>query len=223
MFWALPMLLSTILWACTMHRRQNIHGDQSTMRAPMLPLLKKRSARMVTLYYLFRVASSWLLVVWLVTLLHQRGMSTEKAGLLLSLTTACQIPCALISGLAIRWLGSIRRLMTIATLLAVAACWGLLVAPEGYWLVSAIALGAGLGSIFSVGMTLIATTEPGESGTIALSGLAQGIGFTGGGLLAWAAGAGMATANPCISLALLYTIFALSGLYFGLRCGKEGV
>ena len=190
------------------------------MRAPMLPLLKKRSARMVTLYYLFRVASSWLLVVWLVTLLHQRGMSTEKAGLLLSLTTACQIPCALISGLAIRWLGSIRRLMTIATLLAVAACWGLLVAPEGYWLVSAIALGAGLGSIFSVGMTLIATTEPGESGTIALSGLAQGIGFTGGGLLAWAAGAGMATANPGLTLALLYSIFALSGLYFGLRCGK---
>ncbi len=219
MFWALPMLLATILWAFTMHRRQNIHAGHPTM----LPLLRKRSARMVTLYYLFRVASSWLLVVWLVTLLHQRGMSTEKAGLLLSLTTACQIPCALISGLAIRWLGSIRRLMTIATLLAVAACWGLLVAPEGYWLVSSIALGAGLGSIFSVGMTLIATTEPSESGTIALSGLAQGIGFTGGGLLAWAAGAGMATANPCLSLALLYTIFALSGLYFGLRCGKEGV
>lgn len=221
MFWALPMLLATILWAFTMHRRQNIHGGQSTIRAPMLPLLKKRSARMVTLYYLFRVASSWLLVVWLVTLLHQRGMSTEKAGLLLSLTTACQIPCALISGIAIRWLGSIRRLMVIATLLAVAACWGLLVAPEGYWLVSAIALGAGLGSIFSVGMTLIATTEPGESGTIALSGLAQGIGFTGGGLLAWAAGAGMGTANPGLTLALLYSIFALSGLYFGLRCGKS--
>lgn len=223
MFWALPMLLATILWAFTMHRRQNIHGGQSTMRAPMLPLLKKRSARMVTLYYLFRVASSWLLVVWLVTLLHQRGMSTEKAGLLLSLTTACQIPCALISGIIIRWLGSIRRLMTIATLLAVAACWGLLVAPEGYWLVSSIALGAGLGSIFSVGMTLIATTEPGESGTIALSGLAQGIGFTGGGLLAWAAGAGMGTGNPCLALTLLYTLFALCGLYFGLRCGKEGV
>ena len=221
MFWALPMLLATILWAFTIHRRQNIHDRQPTMRAPMLPLLKKRSARMVTLYYLFRVASSWLLVVWLVTLLHQRGMSTEKAGLLLSLTTACQIPCALISGLAIRWLGSIRRLMTIATLLAVAACWGLLVAPEGYWLVSAIALGAGLGSIFSVGMTLIATTEPDESGTIALSGLAQGIGFTGGGLLAWAAGAGMGTANPGLTLALLYSIFALSGLYFGLRCGKS--
>ena len=221
MFWALPMLLATILWAFTMHRSQNIQGGQSTMRAPMLPLLRKRSARMVTLYYLFRVASSWLLVVWLVTLLHQRGMSTEKAGLLLSLTTACQIPCALISGLAIRWLGRIRRLMVIATLLAVAACWGLLVAPEGYWLVSAIALGAGLGSIFSVGMTLIATTEPGESGTIALSGLAQGIGFTGGGLLAWAAGAGMGTANPGLTLALLYSIFALSGLYFGLRCGKS--
>ena len=221
MFWALPMLLATILWAFTMHRRQNIHAGHPTMRAPMLPLLRKRSARMVTLYYLFRVASSWLLVVWLVTLLHQRGMNTEKAGLVLSLTTACQIPCALISGIVIRWLGSINRLMTIATLLAVAACWGLLVAPEGYWLVSSIALGAGLGSIFSVGMTLIATTEPSESGTIALSGLAQGIGFTAGGLLAWVAGSGMNSANPALTLSILYTLFALSGLYFGLRCGKE--
>ena len=220
MFWALPMLLATLLWTFTMHRRQNLHNGQHAMRAPMLPLLKKRSARMVTLYYLFRVASSWLLVVWLVTLLHQRGMHTEKAGLVLALATACQIPSALMSGLVIRWLGDIRRLMVIATLLAVAACWGLLIAPSGFWFISAIALGVGLGSIFSVGMTLIASTEPDEAGTIALSGLAQGVGFTGGGLLAWAAGAGMNTAHPALTLTLLYTLFAISGLYFGLRCGK---
>ena len=219
-FWAIPMLLATILWALMMHRRQNIHGGQPTMRAPMLPLLRKRSARMVTLYYLFRVASSWLLVVWLVTLLHQRGMSTEKAGLVLALATACQIPSALLAGVIIRWLGGVQILMTIATLLAVVACWGLLIAPPGFWLVSAMALGVGLGSIFSVGMTLIATTEPDEAGTIALSGLAQGIGFTGGGLLAWAAGAGMGTGSPCLALTLLYTLFALSGLFFGLRCGQ---
>ena len=191
------------------------------MRAPLLPLLKKRNARMVTLYYLFRVASSWLLIVWLATLLHLRGMDTIKAGLVLSLATACQIPSALLSGIVIRWLGGIRLLMTLATLLAVAACWGLLVAPAGLWLISAIALGVGLGSIFSVGMTLIASAEPDEAGTIALSGLAQGIGFTAGGLLAWAAGAGMGTGNPCFALTLLYTLFALCGLYFGLRCGKD--
>ena len=221
LFWALPMLLATTLWAFTMHHRRKSNGGQPTMRAAMLPLLKQRNARMVTLYYLFRVASSWLLVVWLVTLLHQRGMTTEKSGLVLSLATACQIPSALISGLMIRWLGGIRRLMTMATLLAMAACWGLLVAPAGFWLISSIGLGVGLGSIFSVGMTLIASSEPSEAGTIALSGLAQGIGFTGGGLLAWAAGAGMSTGNPALTLTLLYTFFSLSGLYFGLRCSKQ--
>ena len=221
MFWALPMLLASILWALMMHRQQNLHTRQPAMRAPMLPLLKKRNARMVTLYYLFRVASSWLLIVWLATLLHMRGMDTIKAGLVLSLATACQIPSALLSGIVIRWLGGIRLLMTLATLLAVAACWGLLVAPPGFWLISSITLGVGLGSIFSVGMTLIASTEPDEAGTIALSGLAQGIGFTAGGLLAWAAGAGMGTGNPCLALTLLYTLFALCGLYFGLRCGKD--
>ena len=97
---------------------------------------------------------------------------------------------------------------------------GLLVAPAGFWLVSAMALGVGLGSIFSVGMTLIAATEPDETGTIVLSGLAQGIGFTGGGLLAWAAGAGMNSVHPALAITLLYTLFALSGLFFGLRCGR---
>lgn len=220
LFWALPMLLATLLWAHMMHHRPDIHSGQAATRRPMWPLLKQRNACMVTLYYLFRVASSWLLIVWLATLLHLRGMDTVKAGLVLSLATACQIPSALLAGLAIRWLGGIRRLMTIATLLAVAACWGLLVAPAGFWLISAMALGVGLGSIFSVGMTLIAATEPDESGTIALSGLAQGIGFTGGGLLAWAAGAGMNTSHPALALTLLYTVFALSGLYFGLRCDR---
>lgn len=223
LFWALPMLLAALLWAHMMHYRPAIHSGQSVTRRPMWTLLKQRNAQMVTFYYLFRVASSWLLIVWLTTLLHLRGMDTVKAGLVLSLATACQIPSALLAGLAIRWLGGIRRLMTIATLLAVAACWGLLVAPAGFWLVSAMALGVGLGCIFSVGMTLIAATEPDESGTIALSGLAQGIGFTGGGLLAWAAGAAMNTSHPALALTLLYTLFALSGLFFGLRCGKKGV
>ena len=220
LFWALPMLLSTLLWALMTRSGHQAPARSEAMRVPMLPLLRRANARMVIFYYLFRVASSWLLIVWLATLLHLRGMDTIKAGLILSLTTACQIPSALLSGVIIRWLGGLRLLMSLATLLTVAACWGLLVASSGFCIVSAMALGVGLGCIFSVGMTLIASTEPDEGSTIALSGLAQGIGFTGGGLLAWLAGAGMKTPQPTLTLSILYTLFALSGLYFGLRCGR---
>ena len=220
MFWALPMLLSTLLWALMNQSLRPSPAQSEAMRVPMLPMLRRQNARMVILYYLFRVASSWLLIVWLATLLHLRGMDTIKAGLVLSLTTACQIPSALLTGIIIRRLGGLRLLMTLATLLAVASCWGLLVAPAGFWLLSALTLGVGFGCIFSIGMTLIASAEPDEAGTIALSGLAQGIGFTGGGLLAWIAGVGMNTPNPTLTLSILYTLFALSGLYFGLRCGR---
>ena len=110
--------------------------------------------------------------------------------------------------------------MAIATLAAIAACWGLLTAPLSLWVLFAILLGFGMGSIFAIGMTLIATTEPDEAGTIALSGLAQGVGFIGGGLLAWAAGLSLRLPMPDLCLASLYTLLALSGLYFGLRCVK---
>ncbi len=218
LFWAIPLLVATAAWSELMLHRRNQHTRQPAMRVSMRPLLQQRKARMVILYYLFRVASSWLLIVWLSALLRRRGMPPVESGLVLSLATACQIPSSLLSGIFSNWLGSMKRLMVVASLLAIVACWGLLMAPLHWWLVFAILLGVGLGSIFTVGMTLIAETEPDESGTIALSGLAQGIGFIGGGLLAWVAGLSLRLPHPDIWVAGLYSLFTLTGLVFGLRC-----
>ena len=145
-------------------------------------------------------------------------MHPDAAGFVPGLATICQIPFALAAGVLTRWLGGMGRLMFIATLAAIAACWGLLVAPLDLWILFAMLLGFGMGSIFALGMTLIATTEPDEAGTIALSGLAQGVGFIGGGLLAWAAGLRRRPPMPDLGLATLYTLLSLCGLYFGLRC-----
>lgn len=221
LFWGLPLLVACALWSELVLRSRNIHTQQHTLNAPILPLLRKHSAIMVTLYYLFRVASAWLLIVWLSALLRRRGLAADEAGFVLALATICQIPFALAAGMLTRKLGSMGRLMTIATLAAVVACWGLLTAPLSLWGLFAPLLGFGMGSIFAIGMTLIATTEPDEAGTIALSGLAQGVGFIGGGLLAWAAGMSLRLPMPDLCLASLYTLLALCGLYFGLRCTKK--
>lgn len=221
LFWGLPLLVAAALWGELVLRSKNIHTQQRTLKARMLPLLQKRPAVMVTLYYLFRVASAWLLIVWLTTILRHRGMPPVEAGMVPAVATICQIPFALFTELLSRRLGGIRRLMTVATLAAVAACWGLLLAPLTLWPLFAILLGFGMGCIFSIGMMLIATTEPDEAGTIALSGLAQGVGFIGGGLLAWAAGMSLLLPMPDLWLAILYTALALSGLFFGLRCGNQ--
>lgn len=223
LFWGLPLLLATLLWGELVLHKQLRQSTQHTVKAPMLPLLRKRSSRMVTLYYLFRVASAWLLIVWLTTLLRQRGLHPDKAGFVLALATASQIPFAMVAGILCRLLGGTARLMVAGTLAGVAACWGLLVAPLSLWVFFAILLGFGMGSIFAIGMTLITTTEADEAGTIALSGLAQGVGFIGGGLLAWAAGMSLRLPLPDIWLSSLYTLLALCGLGFGLQCTRKPV
>lgn len=221
LFWGLPLLVAAALWSGLVLHSRNPHTQQHTLKAPILPLLRKRASIMVSLYYLFRVASAWLLIVWLAALLRRRGLAADEAGFVLALATICQIPFALAAGVLTRWLGGMDRLMTLATLAAIAACWGLLEAPLTLWVLFAPLLGFGMGSIFALGMTLIATTEPDEAGTIALSGLAQGTGFIGGGLLAWAAGLSLSLPHPDLWLATLYTLLALCGLHFGLQCTRK--
>lgn len=221
LFWGLPLLIATVLWAELVLRVRPTHLKQSTLKTPMLPLLKQQKARMVTLFYLFRVAGAWLLIVWLSALLRDRGMPLVEAGLVLSVATAFQIPAALLSGIFSRWLGGLNRLMTIAILCSVAACWGLLEAPLQVWLFFAIMLGTGLGCIFSVGMTLIVESEADEAGTVALSGLAQGIGFTCGGILSWIGGLSMQCQHRDLWLGCIYSLFAIAGLICGLRALKK--
>lgn len=221
LFWGIPLLLAAGLWSIHILKHKSSGGKSNTLRAPIRPLLRQRNARMITLYYLFRVASAWLLIVWLATLLRRRGLPAYEAGLALSLVTACQIPSALLACTLSHWLGGIHRLVALATLLAVAACWGLLVAPLPLWPWAAMALGTGLGCIFSVGMSLIAGSQQDEGSTIALSGMAQGVGFIGGGLLAWGAGLCVKLPNPDLWMAATYSTLALLGLYFGLQCTEK--
>ena len=221
LFWGLPLLIATMLWAELVYRVRPSTMQQHTLKTPMLPLLKQHKARMVTLFYLFRVAGAWLLIVWLSTLLRDRGMPLVEAGLVLSVATAFQIPAALLSDIFSRWAGGMDKLIIFAVLASIAACWGLLEAPLHFWLVFAIMLGAGLGCIFSIGMTLIVESEPDEAGTVALSGMAQGIGFTCGGLLAWVAGMCMQWPHRDLWMGSIYTLLALSGLVCGLQALRK--
>lgn len=223
LFWALPLLVATGLWAELIHRPHPTNIRHSTLKAHIRPLLRQKKAWMVSLFYLFRVAGSWLLIVWLATLLRRRGLPLVEAGLVLALATACEIPSALLSDTFSRWLGSRTRLMNIAIPLSVASCWGLLAAPLGWWPLFSILFGLGIGAIFTIGMTLIVSSSADEAATVALSGMAQGTGFIAGGLLAWVASFCMKWPHPDIWIAVIYSLFAFAGLYFGNECGRPGL
>lgn len=223
LFWALPLLVAGLLWTEFIIYTPGQRAEQHTVHSPITPLLRQPKARAVSLFYLFRVAGAWLLIVWLATLMRRRGLPLVEAGLVLSLSTAFQIPAALLSSHVADRLGGRKGLLIAAIAVSVGGCWGLLLGPLSWWPAFSMVLGVGLGSIFSLGMTLIVENSADEGTTVALSGLAQGAGFIGGGLLAWAASPVMQFSRPDLWVAGIYTVFALCGLYYGLRCNRPGV
>ncbi len=223
LFWAIPLIVAMLLWVELITFSPAQKQAQHTVRAPISRLLRQPRAWAVSFFYLFRVAGAWLLIVWLATLMRRRGLPMVEAGLVLAISTTFQIPAALLCSHMTKWLGGRGGLMIAAILLSVACCWGLLLAPLHLWPLFACLLGLGLGSVFALGMTLIVECSADEATTVALSGMAQGLGFIGGGLLAWVASPVMQTSRPDLWMAGIYSLFALSGLIFGLRCNYGNI
>lgn len=217
LFWALPLALAALLWAELMHRSHPYNQRERPLRASILPLLKQSKAWWVSAFYLFRVAGAWAMIAWLATLLHRRGLSLEEAGLALGLATACEIPSTLLSDHFTQWLGSRTRLMLIAIPLSIIAVYGLLLGPLNWWPLFAVIFGLSIGAVFALGMTLIVENSADAAATVALSGMAQGIGFIIGGLLAWSTSAVEDSTHPQTWMTCVYTLFALGGLI----CGKQ--
>lgn len=217
LFWAWPLLLALLLWVELIHRAHPFNLNQTTLHAPIRPLLHQKKAWWVSIFYLFRVAGAWTLIVWLATLMHMRGLSLEESGMALGLATVCEIPATLLSDHFTQWLGSRTRLMYVAIPLSIVSAFGLLVGPLHWWPIFSVIFGVCIGFIFTLGMTLIVENSEDSATTVALSGMAQGMGFIAGGLLAWGASAVMDLPHPHIWMACMYTIFALGGLLSGLR------
>lgn len=223
LFWGLPLLLSTLLWMELIHRNHRLNITHTTLNAPIAPLLRQPKAWSVSLFYLFRVAGAWLIIVWLSTLMRQRGLTLTEAGLVLALATASEIPASLLSEHFSHWLGGRVRLMYIAIPLSVVACVGLLMGPLSWWPLFSIVFGVCIGSVFTLGMTLIVVNAADEAATVALSGMAQGMGFVLGGVLAWAASGMMQLPDPHLRMSGAYALFALFGLIFGIYSSRPGL
>lgn len=216
LFWACPLALAVLLWIELAHRAHPFNLKEQPLHSSLIPLLKQKKAWWVSAFYLFRVSGAWVIIVWLATLMHSRGLSLVEAGLALGLATACEIPSTLLSDHFSQWLGGKSRLMYIAIPLSIISVFGLLLGPLHWWPLFSIIFGLCIGSIFALGMTLIVENSADPSATVALSGMAQGLGFIIGGLLAWAASAVMDLPHPQLWMACVYSLFALGGLVCGM-------
>ena len=217
LFWVCPLALAVLLWVELSHRSHPFNLNEQPLHASMRPLLRQSKAWWVSSFYLFRVAGSWALIAWLATLMHRRGLSVVEAGYVLGLATACEIPGTLLSDHFTRWLGSGTRLLLLALPLSIVAVFGLLLGPLNWWPLFSVLFGLCIGAVFAMGMTFIVDNSADSAATVALSGMAQGLGFILGGLLAWGSSVVMDSNCPQLWMACAYSLFALGGLLCGWR------
>lgn len=171
--WALPGLLTFVLWAAVGRRR----GEGVRHIARPRSLWRDRLAWQVTLFMGLQSALAYLVFGWLAPILRDRGLSPQAAGYLLSLSILGQAVTSLIApGLAARGRDQ-RGVAVFFSALAVASLLACLFAPTGGLWLAASVLGLSQGGLFGVALMLIVLRARDALVAAQLSAMAQGVGY----------------------------------------------
>lgn len=143
---------------------------------------RSRTAWMIGIVFAVSTFSVYACVAWLPEILMDiAGLTTTQAGAYLAVWSIIGVPSALIIPVLIARLGNISIVLYAGTGAFVVGYLGLLVAPETLTLLWVILIGAGP-LLFPACLTLIGLRSRTQAGSVALSGVAQTIGYTFGAL-----------------------------------------
>lgn len=218
-FWLLPVLLAAAAW--WPQARRGEEGRAGETRRHVHGLWSDLLAWKITVFMGTQSALAYCVFGWLPTILIDRGMTPLAAGGVLSLSISMQ----LITALGGPWLASLGRDQRIAIalmmLLSLAGFTGCIYADTGTVWLWAIVLGLGQGGAFSIGLMLIVLRAPNTAVAASLSGMAQGVGYTGAALGPLAFGLLHDASNDWHSAFLLFTVVGIAALIFGLGAGRD--
>jgi MFS transporter, CP family, cyanate transporter len=174
-FWSIPVLIAAAAWS-----RRLRHGTkhQGAARYGVGALYTSPLAWQVTAFLGLQSALAYCVFGWLPSMLIDRGMSPLGAGATLSLTIGMQLATALGGP----WLCGLRRdqraVIAITMTVVMISFVGCFYAGiEMIWLWASL-LGLGLGGSFSIALTLIILRAENSAVASALSGMAQGFGYS---------------------------------------------
>lgn len=185
-FWAVPALIAFVVWLPRALRNPNhttssrSTNDSSTNPAHQLTLarlLHDPVAIAVTAFMGLQSLSYYAFLTWIPTVLHDAGVSTHQAGLMLAYSSLPGIATAVAAPAIARRLPLTWVPVLLATLLSAAGFVGLIVAPAtGAWVWMTL-LGLGQGAAISLALSYIVWRSPDTQHTAHLSTLAQGAGY----------------------------------------------
>ena len=172
--WALPAAIAFVVWIPQMRRSHVPKGARSGAPMPWRSPL----AWQITLFMGLQSMIFFAAIAWLPDLLLDEGLSKSKSGLMVGLLQVGGLTATI--GMPV--LAARRRtqggLVTISSLVGLAALVGLLIAPADLAALWAILLGLCTGSYLSLALTFIVMRAPDTAHVAALSGMAQAGGYT---------------------------------------------
>lgn len=175
--WALPAALVTLIWAPQALPLKPVASESGfTVRG----LWHDRLAWQVTFFMGLQSALAYIVMGWLAPILRERGLGSETAGYVVSLSVMTQVvTCLVVPALAVR-LRNQRGLAVVLAMLTVGAMLAMLFAPLegtfGVW-AWAVLLGVAQGGTFALALTMIVLRSPDSHVAAHLSGMAQGVGY----------------------------------------------
>lgn len=216
-FWLFPVAAAMLVW---LRHIPPAHRHAADRRTPLPRLRGNKLAWQVTLLMGLQSSITYCVFGWLAVILIDRGLPPLTAGFVLSLTLAVQ----LISSPVAPWLATRGRDQRFTTLCLLGFTFtGLMMtfyAPISWvWAAGAI-MGLGLGGVFSIALALLVLRSPNAQVAAALSGMAQGVGYTIAAIAPLVMGLLHEFTGSWNAVAALFVLLVLSSGYFALGAGQ---
>ncbi|MCJ2035100.1 MFS transporter [Methylobacterium sp. J-068] len=171
--WAVPALLATLAWA-PFARTSRVQAGPARRGS----LWRDPLAWQVTGFMGLQSSLAYIMFGWLPLVLHDRGLSALDAGFAASLMSIGQAPAALlVPALAARCRDQRPFAVGLLTLCVVSLV-ALVAGPLAFALPVGMLLGAGLGGLFGLGLTIIVLRAPDPAAAGDLAAMSQSVGYT---------------------------------------------
>ncbi|MEV4895399.1 MFS transporter [Nonomuraea sp. NPDC055795] len=174
--WAVPAIIALAVWAPQLRNRPRDHAPPAAGTG-VARLLRNRLAWQVTGLMGLQALGYHTTLAWLPSIFTDAGVDHATAGLLLSIAGFVAIPVSLVLPAVAARSPSQRRWVVLLTGLTAAGLLGLLVAPTSAPYLWVTLVGLGQGPIFPLTLTIIVLRSATAADTVALSTMAQSIGF----------------------------------------------
>ncbi len=181
--WALPSVpavAAMALVAWRHHRFERTATSSARSGAPrwQAGVLRSPVAWAITGFMGLQSLLAYSMIAWLPTIYRDRGMTAERAGLLLTALSIASIATALTIPVVAARLSRQSVLAIAVVAVSVTGLIGVLVGGVGMAVVWSIMLGLGQGGQLSLALTLINLRAPNTATATSLSTMVQSIGYT---------------------------------------------